>query len=93
MFGEYEDTIIRVASFFVLTRFFSHTIIGYIVSIYTPLFIAYHKLKEFFPMKDRHARQVNLGEESNHEALNTIRHNENKNLVLAHDVEEIGDEP
>ena len=44
-------------------------------------------------MKDRHARQVNLGEESNHEALNTIRHNENKNLVLAHDVEEIGDEP
>ena len=42
---------------------------------------------------DRHAQEVNWGEESNHEAPNTILHNQNKNLVLAHVVEEIGDEP
>ena len=47
---------------------------------------------EFFPINDHHAQEVNSGEESNHEALNTIRHNKNKK-VLAHDAEEIDDEP
>ena len=41
----------RSVSFFshCLTEVFSHTIICYIFSMYTPLSIAYHKAKEVFP--------------------------------------------